>query len=707
MVYSDKDESEYGLEIKDILAKKSTEYDFILYNIHHTYSVGGNLINMKKLISLNTLEQYNKGVIKYVGYRDDSLVGIPLLANYGNMYYNKELLEKYNLPVPETWKQLNETLSYIYSKEKEINKDLIGYIGGLPENYVTINTIQEMIFSYRENKKSDEIPDYQSKSSIEAMTMLKYLLDNYSSKEYFQLEQTEVIQKILTGNVVFARMFNFPMSEEYKKIFNFIPIPGNNPGTYGSSIYGYNIGISKYVDEDKHHKMSIVLDYLFSEDMQKYLASSRNMYSPLVKLYSQNATTTNNNVCKKVDCELISNLQFFNKPINYYDSYDDFSNEFLNIIDNYLYKNKLTSEETLKHIDDLTLNHFVRIDSPSGLFISALFLIITFFIVVSYILMFHRKINVLFVFLNNNYWAVFLYGTFLILCYTVISVGEMTQVKCNLRFIALTLGLPISFSPLLLRLIVLFPESNRISNHISRNFSNYLCYHILFELLLCVLYLLFPFTVNNHLLYLSDGLENFQTCDCTNNLTKLILTVDIADKGIEILIFAILIFAEWNITATKTDIISLTFCISFDVIAFLIFAAFYFTEFKSKELYFWTKVGPALLFGLSNFFFVYVWKYISIFTTGVDDLESKEAYLQKKTNETNMRNITRLSLINSESKMTSTKSSISNNSENFFNKIIKCHYETANSAQDLNHSYGSNVNKNNVISTVPIKNRDC
>jgi len=41
-----------------------------------------------------------------------------------------------------------------------------------------------MIYSYRDNVNSREIPDYQSKNSKEAMIMLKYLLDNYSSSNY-------------------------------------------------------------------------------------------------------------------------------------------------------------------------------------------------------------------------------------------------------------------------------------------------------------------------------------------------------------------------------------------------------------------------------------------------------------------------------------------------------------------------------------------
>jgi len=729
MRYSDKDEVEYAKEVSQIIKDKRTDYDFILYNIHHTYAfVGKKLINLKKLISLNTVAQYDEGVTKYVGYKDDSLIGIPLLANYGNMYYNKELLIKYHRPIPQTWKELNGTLAYIYEKEKAENKDLIGYLGNLPESYVSINTIQEMLFSYRTNKQSEEIPDYQSKNSVEAMVMLKYLLDHYSSEEYFKLEPEEVIKKIMTGNVIFARTFNFPIEEAYRDKLNFMAIPGKIPGTSGSSIYGYNIGISKYIDfDEKQQKMAIVLDYLFSEEMQKYLAVTKNMYSPLKNIYSRtygsankNSTTTadDDNVCRSNNCNLINELQFFKTPISYYDEYDEefytyneFANAFLKIIDKFFFKNNATTEDeiyksakdALKHIDNLTLNHYVKYNSTLGMFTIGLFSVIVLIMIVSYILMFNRKINVLFVFLNNTYWAVFLYGTLLIITYAIVSLGEMTQEKCNLRFVVLSLGVPIAFSPLLLRLIVLYPESNKISDHVNRNFSNYLCGHILFELLLCTLYLLRPFDVKNHLLYLqNNNLENFQSCDCDHVPTKILLIVDIAEKGLEIFIFAVLIFAEWNIKATKTDIVSLTFCIIFDIIAFAIYSVFYFVKFETKEAYFWVKVGPVLLFGLSNFFLVYIWKFAIMFTSAVDELETKEAYLNKKTND-NLKNITRMSLINNDGHMTSARNSTSNNSENFINKILKCHYETAYSQQEIaNRSIGNDVNKGNVISTAPM-----
>ena len=42
-------------------------------------------------------------------------------------------------------------------------------------------------------------------------------------------------------------------------------------------------------------------------------------------------------ICNNVDCEMINNLNFFYKPTNYYDSYDDFAEEFLKIMERIIF----------------------------------------------------------------------------------------------------------------------------------------------------------------------------------------------------------------------------------------------------------------------------------------------------------------------------------------------------------------------------------
>jgi len=43
-------------------------------------------------------------------------------------------LDKYGRSPPSTWDELMEIASYIISKEKEENNNIIGYIGHMPGN---------------------------------------------------------------------------------------------------------------------------------------------------------------------------------------------------------------------------------------------------------------------------------------------------------------------------------------------------------------------------------------------------------------------------------------------------------------------------------------------------------------------------------------------------------------------------------------------
>ncbi|KAG4097879.1 periplasmic binding protein-like II [Neocallimastix lanati (nom. inval.)] len=703
--YYEDDEVEYGVKIEKLLDEKSTEYDLYFYNIHHIYRFSNKLLNLKKIMSIFSVENFSEGATLKSGFIDDKLVGVPFICHYGVMYYNKDLLSKYELPVPTTWEELVKTIDHIYNGEiSENNNDIIAYLGNIPDSYTAINTIQEMIYSYRDDVNNEYMPDYRSENAIEAISLLKNILVKYSSPENFKLNQVEILEKIKTGNVLFARIFNVPLNDPD---LHFTLIPGKNDTISSSSIGGYHIGVPSYLDEDRQKKISLILDYLLSEEIQSYLINEENMYSAYNGIYKTDNTdqettsqTSQSNkrdeinspdeilekekveFCNKINCNMISNIQFYNIPYNYYENYDDYVNAFLEIVNDYFFNpddsKNITVEETLAKIDDLTRNYDVEITSSVGSVTIIILGVTGVIMFASYLLMNDRKYSIYFMFLNNTYWTIFIFGSILILSYAFVSLGEIDQEKCNLRFLVLSLGVPISFSPLLLRLIVLYPETNKISEHVNRNFSNYLCCHVLFELVLCTVYLLAPFDVTNHLLNISDGVKNFRSCECKNALTKGVLVVDILEKGLEIFIFAVLIFAEWNIKATKSDIYSITIAIIFDIIAFTIFAVFYFMDFNNRYIYFIVKVGPVLLFGLSNFFLIYVWKFVIMFTSEKEDMVDKEAYIQKKTNIDTYKNITRMSL----SKTGRTESFDNNievdenSNESFINRIIKCHYET-------------------------------
>src|SRR5690606_12242894 len=57
------------------------------------------------------------------------LLAMPLYTDVGILYYRKDLLEKYNRPVPSSWQEMTDTAAYIQEQERaEGHKDMWGYV---------------------------------------------------------------------------------------------------------------------------------------------------------------------------------------------------------------------------------------------------------------------------------------------------------------------------------------------------------------------------------------------------------------------------------------------------------------------------------------------------------------------------------------------------------------------------------------------------
>ena len=94
---------------------------------------------LNKYFSDKEFKPYLAGMMNSVTV-NGKVYGIPLYTNAIHFFYRKDLLEKYNRPVPKTWEELIDTAQYILKKEN--NPNLNGYISmwaqieGLFMNYL-------------------------------------------------------------------------------------------------------------------------------------------------------------------------------------------------------------------------------------------------------------------------------------------------------------------------------------------------------------------------------------------------------------------------------------------------------------------------------------------------------------------------------------------------------------------------------------------
>jgi len=118
-------------------------------------------------------------------------------------------------------------------------------------------------------------------------------------------------------------------------------LPGLKEGISGSTIGDYNLGINKYVNDEKKKAAIKVLKYITSKDMQRKIVIEKENLSLISSLYDEEI------VCSKVDCEFFKAIQPVARPTYIMNDYSTYSEKIREYAYEYLYGD-ITAKEALK-----------------------------------------------------------------------------------------------------------------------------------------------------------------------------------------------------------------------------------------------------------------------------------------------------------------------------------------------------------------------
>ncbi|KAG4091219.1 hypothetical protein H8356DRAFT_1329226 [Neocallimastix lanati (nom. inval.)] len=110
------------------------------------------LLNLKEWLPNDHINLYSDNILSKTSLYKDKLVGLPVAIDSTVLYYNHELLNKYNKTIPKTWDKLLNTSKYILKEEhKANNTNVVGYNGlfsFIPYDidYIVVN--EEIILYY-------------------------------------------------------------------------------------------------------------------------------------------------------------------------------------------------------------------------------------------------------------------------------------------------------------------------------------------------------------------------------------------------------------------------------------------------------------------------------------------------------------------------------------------------------------------------------
>jgi hypothetical protein len=507
-------------------------------------------------------------------------------------------LDKYGRSPPSTWDELMEIASYIISKEKEENNNIIGYIGHMPEHETSVCSSLEFIYSFRDNV-NDTLPSFKSSNAKNAFDTIKKLKDEFSNDNAFKASDYSIVQNVLRNEVLFARFWENSIST-----MNYYAthIPGNKKGISASCINGMNIGINKYIKEEQQIAAGNVLEFFFSEMIQRDLVINYKKTVALKKMYNDDE------LCKylendqiSMNCEVYENLQYFLKPLNLIDTYVKYSVKYRDILNSFLYKGTRNSEEALEDIYNISHVYDIKITSWLGIFVVLIIIFSFLVIIVSYIMIIQKKNKIYFKFLRNRYWLLFMCGLMIVNIYPLVGLNKLSRFKCYIRPILISEGFTISFTPILLKIIVNFPLKNKISSFINQNFFVFILIFVLIDIISFIFYSMSPLVVQTY--YVEDGL-NFQYCVSYSEFGKTVIMLLIGYKSIILLILALFLFMEWNLEETREDIRSFISILYINILSITLYIIIYYIDIKNYYIYYILRVAPIYCYTITNYVMV-------------------------------------------------------------------------------------------------------
>jgi trehalose/maltose transport system substrate-binding protein len=224
---------------------------------------------------------------------DGKLVAIPGFTDAPALYYRKDLLEKYNKPVPKTWDELAETAKVIMDGEREAgNKDMWGFVfQGNAYEGLTCDALEWVKSSGGgQIVEADGTISINNPDAAKAIDRAATWVGTISPEGVLAYQEEESRGVWQLGNSVFMRNWPYAYAlgnsddSPIKGKFDVATLPSGKDGVPGAStLGGWNYAVSKY-SPNQEEAIKLAL-FLGSKEVQKERAINQTNLPTIISLY--------------------------------------------------------------------------------------------------------------------------------------------------------------------------------------------------------------------------------------------------------------------------------------------------------------------------------------------------------------------------------------------------------------------------------------
>jgi len=488
------------------------------------------------------------------------------------------------------------------------------------------------------------------------------------------------LNSIFSGEGLFIRYWDFgmPTPNSYQT-----PSPGSKKGVNinTSLVSGMNLGINKYIPNEERIKAAVeVVKYFTSEEVQRELiVKTFNLYTAISDFYDDEE------ICSILSCPLVKSARSVTRVLD-----ESFTDEYMakvtNILNNYLFGSNSTAEATIKEIVDIQKIYNFSIKSTIGGIMFGLLITTTIFIMGIFLIFIQNKSSKSAPFFSPDLYWMYCIGNLLIIGSELLKFGKLSNLKCQMGLSMFFVGLSFCYIPILYKLIVSFPNAeNKLKRYCQVNKIKILACCIFIELVLNLIFIASPFSVENKIFNDTNVNKNYNRCTMKNAIGNIVVLIELLVKIFVIITVFLLSFCEWNVLEIYNDVRSLVISVYINSLLLILYVVIIYVPLNKYEIIYTISSLIILIMALSNYTIVNLIKLLIIKNT---HKIGKEELSNIKTNST----------IKSDVKTNSSKSS-----NTFIGKIIDYHYTpysttsecVVNSSPAIRSSYLVSNNTNN------------
>jgi len=385
-------------------------------------------------------------------------------------------------------------------------------------------------------------------------------------------------------------------------------LPGKKEGVSGTVVIPNNFAVNRYIDEDRKLAAMEFIKFAMSKESQKRYITGNFMFSAITELYDDP------DVCIFLECDIVKNsypFSFMSNDVKLFGD-DNYHIKYRSYMLDYIYNDKPLGE-VLKKIDDITRIHnfsWKTDDSYAGIIVLTVFLIIFLGIILSLVCLYIKKFENRFKFLSKEEWIITTAGSLVLLCSLLTLYGDVTNIKCQLRITLITFGFVLTICPSFLKMMVNFPEPNKISTWILKNKHLSIVIAMAFTLFLNAILAMFSYDPEEFVT--SDG-KNYKKCMMKNAFGNIIYYIIQFYDVLIIIVSLILIFIEWNLKETSMDVKLIAAALFMSTLSLIIFNIIDKVQFKNYIIYSILLAINILIFAISNHLFIYFIRVLPLF----------------------------------------------------------------------------------------------